>query len=88
MKKTPVYSISQLIKHILCSYRGITKEEEQLDKKNSSSQQRETRFGCIVCVVASISAAMNLTYKAGDDRLIGIKKISGNCIEYVMYVLE
>jgi hypothetical protein len=31
---------------------------------------------------------MNLTYQAGDDRLIGIENLSGKCREHVMDVLE
>jgi hypothetical protein len=38
--------------------------------------------------MASIFASKNLTYQAGDDRLIGIKKLLRKCREYVMNILQ
>jgi hypothetical protein len=53
-------------------------EEGRATQQNVSSHQQEEKCrGFIVCVImASISETMNLTYNAGDDTLIGIKKNS------------
>jgi hypothetical protein len=55
-----------------------------IQDNKSTPQQQETSCGFRVFDMASMFATTNLTYQAGVQRLIGIKKIPEKCREHVV----